>query len=155
MKKTNTRRGFTLIELLVVVLIIGILAAVAVPQYQKAVHKSRLAQGLVFIKAIHDAQEVYYLANGDYANSQEDLDIDIECPTGYACYIYSGSVQIDCNFSGCPSLVYSYDKRDDKPELAGVLYCSASQTDMQAVSICKSMGTFLKEGGGYIRYRLN
>ena len=68
--------GFTLIELLVVVLIIGILAAVAVPQYQKAVTKSRMTQGIVFAKAVHDAEEAYYLANGQYAGNFEELNID-------------------------------------------------------------------------------
>ena len=66
-----------LIELLVVVLIIGILVAVAVPQYQKAVQKSRYATVKNVVKSIADAQEVYYLANGAYANSFEDLDVEV------------------------------------------------------------------------------
>ena len=59
-----TRRGFTLIELLVVVLIIGILAAIAVPQYQKAVMKTRLAEAATVAKALIDGMEIYVLENG-------------------------------------------------------------------------------------------
>ncbi len=74
----ETTGGFTLIELLVVVLIIGILAAVAVPQYQKAVAKSRAVEAISMLKALTKAQNVYYLANGTWAegvNEMKKLDI--------------------------------------------------------------------------------
>ena len=70
-------KGFTLIEILVVVLVIGILAAVALPKYQKAVFKSNAGQIISLIRSIADAQERFYLANGKYASDFESLDVDI------------------------------------------------------------------------------
>ena len=75
--------AFTLIELLVVVLIIGILAAVAVPQYQKAVEKSRAATVLSLLKAVGQAQERYKMTNGVYATSFDELDVDVPPWTGH------------------------------------------------------------------------
>ena len=68
-------RGFTLIELLVVVLVIGILAAVAVPQYRYIVNKSRFQQAIVFVDGLAKAQQVYRMANGSYATDITALDI--------------------------------------------------------------------------------
>ena len=70
-------KAFTLIELLVVVLIIGILAAIALPQYQKAVIRTRFATLKAMTHALANAEEVYYLANGEYAQKISDLDIDL------------------------------------------------------------------------------
>ena len=69
--------GFTLIELLVVVLIIGILAAVALPQYQKAVEKSRAAQALSLLKSFAQAFQSYYMANGEYPTTFDQLDLEM------------------------------------------------------------------------------
>ena len=81
-KERNPRRGFTLIELLVVVLIIGILAAVAVPQYQKAVEKSKVSAILPVLSSIVNAMEIYYLTNGTWPTNISDLDVNID-PSQY------------------------------------------------------------------------
>ena len=71
------RGGFTLIELLVVVLIIGILAAVALPQYEKAVNRARYTQAQTMLNSLYRAEKVYYMANGSYTTHFSDLDIDV------------------------------------------------------------------------------
>ena len=71
------RKGFTLIELLVVVLIMGILASVAMPQYFKSVEKSRAAELVDALSAIASAQERAYMQKGSYVNDIRDLDIGI------------------------------------------------------------------------------
>jgi prepilin-type N-terminal cleavage/methylation domain-containing protein len=77
------KKAFTLIELLVVVLIIGILAAIALPQYRIATLKSKYMQAEITLRALHDANEVYYLYHNQYANSLADLDTAVTSGNGY------------------------------------------------------------------------
>ena len=73
----KNKQAFTLIELLVVVLIIGILAAVSVPQYRVAVRKADLSRYMALVSAVYEAQQVYYLAHGEYSNKLTNLDISM------------------------------------------------------------------------------
>ncbi len=80
-------QGFTLIELLVVVLIIGILSAVALPQYQTAVERSRATEALTQMSAVRSSAERYHSQHETWPISFDQLDVDIPemeaCSSGY------------------------------------------------------------------------
>ena len=93
MKNVTTGRlgGFTLIELLVVVLIIGILAAIAVPQYRVAVAKAQAAEAITVLTALEKARTAYHLANGTWPTSMDDLDITVKDSASYRFNVNSDS----------------------------------------------------------------
>lgn len=77
---TGNNSGFTLIELLVVVLIIGVLSAIALPQYTTAVEKSRAAEALTLMSATRDAVERYRFQKDAWPSANNFAVLDVEIP---------------------------------------------------------------------------
>lgn len=73
MKNKKYKKGFTLIELLVVVLIIGVLAGVALPQYKKSKEKTNAVELMTTVRALNNAQRQFKIANGRYADKIDEL----------------------------------------------------------------------------------
>ena len=105
------KKGFTLIELLVVVLIIGILAAIAMPQYTNAVEKARLSEALSTIGSLQRGIDLYLLANGSpgdednrasmLKNPNITLDIDV-------------TASMDCSGVVCEGKYFFYEAYCDE-----------------------------------------
>ena len=159
-------RGFTLLEILVVVLIIGVFAAVAVPQYKRAVLKSRFHTVMPVAKAVADAQEVYYLTNNQYALSKDDLDVP---------HIDSESTEVKLSTAAEEdNYVYVAAKHKDlpnaryityqqhSPKFAGNIHCeakAAADEENEEVWLCRDalQGQEVAgsvQGTGYRTFRL-
>ena len=157
MKMKQNKKGFTLIELLVVVLIIGILAAIALPQYEVAVTKSKVAAILPIMRHIKDSYMEWKLTNGSYCDDEKCAslsDIGVECPGGWSCFdfdMYSDYWRCTIN-DEANGVVYCFHDFDDSsmyinmfqpddeeyPEYAGMLTCEANKS--KALKICKALG---------------
>ena len=142
-------QGFILIELLVVVLIIGILAAVALPQYQLAVDKSRYTELITLTNSIAKTSEVYYLANGTYPTvfSQLDIDVPAQSSAGKVATFSWGTCYLDDSAITCLNnnlLKNGYEiyyKNADR-SLAGEKICFANTTEAGSRfdKVCANLG---------------
>ena len=160
----KSKKAFTLIELLVVVLIIGILSAIALPQYQVAVEKTKATNLLTLLDSIAKAEEIYYLANGRYTDQIDNLDVQLEyvqkknhnarmvyqLHNGYWIALYAGTYHQIGGGVEVVAITRFFNHPAHTNETAGGTACYGVGTIGQQV--CKSMGVkrFTYSGGcGY------
>jgi len=153
------KKAFTLLELLVVVLIIGILAAIALPQYQLAVDKSRYAALMDITRAIAEANERFCLANDRYSTNFNELDIDITAnsfsndkKTAYFdwgnCNLYNQQ-EVQC--TNDTTLKNQYIIRYDQGTINGGIRCTSQglEENSRYDKVCKDIGEFTRTAKCY------
>lgn len=134
------KKGFTLIELLVVVLIIGVLSAIALPQYSTSVEKARSAEAVTLMSTIRYAAERYRLQMNEFPGGDLDL-LDIEVPQYNGHY---GSKNYTISASGTEAYVVSATRQNGPayvlstavlPDGTAKRYCAAVAATASASAI--------------------
>ncbi len=146
--KCQNNVGFTLIELLVVVLIIGILAAVALPQYTKAVERSRTSEAVQRLGDMATAQQIIYMQNGTFASSYDDVhDLgDVTIPASNNTGSYTVAVNNNTDNSETTMVAertsgqYKGSKLQLTVESSGKITKTCDGTDTEFCNLVKSAG---------------
>ncbi len=91
MTKLHNKKGFTLIELMVVIVIVGILAAVAIPKFSMASHKAKASEFPTVLMAIFTAEGTYEQETGIYSATFSSIGLDDpSTPSKYFAYTITG-----------------------------------------------------------------
>ncbi len=167
--------GFTLIEMLVVVLIIGILAGIALPQYQMAVTKAKVASILPIMRRWYDASAEWRLMNGNYCKDSEctewppdGSDLGVSWPSdwkdldGNACddnaYCENDYWTCDANDGGEGEInchhytsdggfnIQMYQPDYGTEDYRGRRFCSVDMNSTEGHKVCKALGGKLIAG---------